>query len=97
MGGKKTPEGIEQVVVVCRGEDCTKRGAKRLQKLARFMIKKLGLKRSTHVMPTQCNGMCDHGPIACIQPENEWLTRADENSMSDLIEEHLLPKSRRSS
>ena len=72
----KNPNDIEHVVMICSGKDCTKRGAKDLGKALRNCAKEHGCRKTTLFVRTKCAGLCKQGPVVCIQPSNEWVTKA---------------------
>jgi NADH:ubiquinone oxidoreductase subunit E len=89
LGKKDRFERIEQVVLVCNGKDCKKRGAKELRRTARSTLREMGKRRSTHIVQTKCNGFCKLAPIVSIQPHNVWLSETDEEELAEVLQELL--------
>ena len=83
------PSRFRHVVLVCSGSSCRKAGAKKLAKKTRGWLEKLGAARSTHIVRTQCNGLCERAPVVCLQPANVWLSRATKKSTRRAIVKHL--------
>lgn len=67
---------LKQIVMICQGKDCKKRGSKELEKAIKDCAKELGLKRDTLIVSTKCTGNCKRGPVMCVQPSNTWVTEA---------------------
>ncbi len=89
MGKKDKFERIEQVLMICNGKDCKKRGAKELRKAARSTLREMGKRRSTHIVRTKCNGFCKIAPVVSIQPHNVWLSETDEDELQSVLQELL--------
>jgi NADH:ubiquinone oxidoreductase subunit E len=62
---KKTNK-ISQVVMICNGSDCKKKGSKDLYKTCRQSLKDLGCAKQTLVVRTECTGLCKQAPLVCI-------------------------------
>ena len=87
LGKKSKFDRIENVLLICNGKDCKKRGAKELRKAARSKLREMGKRRSTHIVRTKCNGFCKIAPVVSIQPQNVWLSETDEEEIQRVIEE----------
>jgi NADP-reducing hydrogenase subunit HndC len=53
-------------------------------------IKKHGLDDQIEVITTGCNGFCERGPIAVVQPDDVFYQQLDEKDIPELVEEHFL-------
>lgn len=62
----------ENVIYVCNGPKCKKRGGKELRK---FFKKLAGEEKSSkiEVIKTGCTDRCKFAPVVCFQPENVWF------------------------
>ncbi|WMJ75104.1 (2Fe-2S) ferredoxin domain-containing protein [Cytophagaceae bacterium ABcell3] len=65
----KTPS---QIIYVCTGSKCGKRGGKEISKLFKSHIKDNGLKNEIEVIKTDCTDRCKFAPVMCFQPQNKW-------------------------
>lgn len=74
---------LKQIVMICQGKDCKKRGSKELAKAVKDCAKELGLKRDTLIVNTKCTGNCKRAPVMCVQPSNTWLTEATPADAAD--------------
>lgn len=68
----------EQVVYVCTGDKCKKRGGKEIAKACKSLVKDLKLRDKVEVIKTDCTDRCKFGPVVCFQPQNEWHLQVDE-------------------
>lgn len=82
----KTPQ---QIVYVCTGSKCKKRGGKEIGKLLRSMTKAAGLKDTVEIIKTDCTDRCKFGPIMSIQPENVWLHGVSEAQVTQIFNQYL--------
>jgi len=62
---KKTNK-INNVVMICNGSDCKKKGGKELYKTCRQKLKQLGRSNESLVVRTECTGLCKQAPVVCI-------------------------------
>lgn len=65
------------VVYVCNGPKCKKRGGKELRKL----FKKLKEEKEIcglEVIKTGCTDRCKYAPVVAFQPQNIWLPCVNE-------------------
>lgn len=75
----------DQVIYVCTGSKCKKKGGKQISKQYKDYLKKMGLKNRVEVIRTDCTDRCDFAPVVCFQPQNEWHLKVDENQAEELI------------
>lgn len=78
----KTPE---QVIYVCTGSKCKKKGGKQISKNYRDYLKKSGMKGRVEVIKTDCTDRCKFAPVVCFQPQNEWHLQVNELEAEKLI------------
>ena len=83
----KTPN---QVIYVCTGSKCKKRGGKDLSKSFRDLAKQAGLKDDVEIIKTDCTDRCKYGPIVSFQPQNIWLQEVSEFQSRPLFQEYVL-------
>jgi NADH:ubiquinone oxidoreductase subunit E len=76
-----------QLVAICYGDDCKKRGAKALVSAAEAHTKATGVKRERLVVKTKCTGHCKQAPVVTVQPLNIWLANATPESLVDALDE----------
>lgn len=65
-----------RILYICTGEKCKKRGSKEISKTLREYCDAHRL--DVGVIRTHCTDNCKHGPVACLQPANEWHFHVDE-------------------
>ena len=53
-------------------------------------IRKHGLEDQIEVVTTGCNGFCERGPIAVVQPDDVFYQQLNEKDIPELVEEHFL-------
>lgn len=75
----------DQVIYVCTGSKCKKKGGKQIAKQYSKYIKEVGLKNQAEVIRTECTDRCDFAPVVCFQPQNEWNLQVDERRAEELI------------
>lgn len=78
----KTPE---QVIYVCTGSKCKKKGGKQISKDYVNYLKKSGMKGRVEIIKTDCTDRCKFAPVVCFQPQNEWHLQVDEHEADKLI------------
>ncbi|MHA6249354.1 (2Fe-2S) ferredoxin domain-containing protein [Pontibacter sp. CAU 1760] len=85
----KTPENV---IYVCTGSKCKKKGGKDIGKIFRGMIKEMGLKGQVEIVKTECTDRCDFAPVMSFQPDNAWLSQATEQTAKQAFQEHIIDK-----
>lgn len=80
----------KQVIYVCTGSKCKKRGGKELSKLFRSQNKAAGLKDVVEIIKTDCTDRCKFGPIISLQPQNMWLQEVTEGMARQVYQEQIL-------
>lgn len=76
-------------VLICKGGDCKKRGAKDLKKELKGELRAEGLNRDVRVDEVECLGLCKHGPNAIVYPSGTWYLGLDKDKVPEIVEEHL--------
>lgn len=74
-------------VFVCQGSDCKKAGAKKLYKAAKLHLKAKQWRTKSAVIKIKCTGNCKRAPICGLLPQNQWLERADQDTLMTAIDE----------
>ena len=82
----KTPQ---QVIYVCTGSKCKKKGGKEISKLFRGMAKEAGFKDSVEIIKTDCTDRCKFAPVMSIQPQNIWLHDVNEFMAGQLFNQYI--------
>ncbi|MDX5347179.1 MAG: (2Fe-2S) ferredoxin domain-containing protein [Hymenobacteraceae bacterium] len=82
----------DNVIYVCTGSKCKKKGGKEIGKAFRALIKENGLKGKVEVIKTDCTDRCDFAPVMCFQPQNEWHHHMSELQAQKLFADHFLKK-----
>ncbi len=77
-------------ILVCSGTGCVAGGAFRVREVLSREIKARGLDGEILVAPTGCQGFCERGPIAIVQPDGVFYQRLREEDVPRLVEEHFL-------
>lgn len=75
----------EHIIYICTGSKCEKKDAKECFKKAKKLIK--STKGSNiEIIKTECTDRCKLAPVACFQPENEWmLTYKQDDLLAKII------------
>ncbi len=76
----------EKVIYICQGSTCKRRGSKELRKLLKAKIKESKIK-GVEIIKTECTDRCKCGPIFCMQPQNLWFNRVDEDEVEEIFEQ----------
>ena len=80
----------KQVIYVCTGDKCKKRGGKDAGKAFRELCKNFGLKNDVEIIKTDCTDRCKLAPVICIQPQNLWLYEVSEYKVQNIFQQHIL-------
>ena len=79
----------ERHVFVCTGEDCRKRGGKKLCKAFKEVLDDRGLKRRIKVLEVDCFDQCAHAPVALVYPDAIWYANLQEGDVAEVVDRHL--------
>ncbi len=77
-------------VLVCAGTGCVSNQSFKIKAALEQELKKQGLDQEIQVITTGCNGFCERGPIAVVQPEGIFYQRLKEEDIPYLVSEHFL-------
>ncbi len=77
-------------VLVCAGTGCVSNQSFKIKAALERELKKQGLDQEIQVITTGCNGFCERGPIAVVQPEGIFYQRLKEEDIPYLVREHFL-------
>lgn len=78
-------ETPEEVIYVCTGSKCAKRGGKECYKSLKSYIK--GLRnRDIEVIRMECTDRCKFAPVINFQPQNLWLKEYTEKQVFKILE-----------
>jgi NADH:ubiquinone oxidoreductase subunit E len=77
----------EQIVYVCTGSKCKKKGGKEISKLLRVYAKEHELNH-VGIIKTHCTDNCKHAPVVCFQPKNAWHFDVDEPKAIELLKKY---------
>lgn len=69
----KDPSTLANLVFICTGKDCKKRGAKEIYNDTRSLIRSSGCSRDVRVLKLKCNDYCKQGPVVILMPQQRWL------------------------
>ena len=93
--GKARPE-TSYSIFCCQGGDCTKAGAKEILKQLKSEVRDSGLKPYTHIVKTECAGLCKCGPVIAVFTEQEkgvqplvWYGKVSIRDIGRIVKEHL--------
>jgi NADH:ubiquinone oxidoreductase subunit F (NADH-binding)/(2Fe-2S) ferredoxin/NAD-dependent dihydropyrimidine dehydrogenase PreA subunit len=77
-------------VLVCAGTGCVSCGSFDIRTALEKEIAAQGLTDEVRVIATGCNGYCERGPIAVIQPDGIFYQYLTVDKIPRLVEEHFL-------
>jgi NADH:ubiquinone oxidoreductase subunit E len=78
-------ETPEEVIYVCTGSKCSKRGGKDCYKSLKSYVKNFK-KRDIEVIRMECTDRCKFAPVLNFQPQNIWLKEYTEKQVFRIIE-----------
>ncbi len=76
-------------VLVCKGGDCKKRGAKGIREALKGGLRSAGMNGDIRVDSVDCFGLCKHGPNVVVYPSGTWYLGLAEAEVPEIIERHL--------
>ena len=76
-------------VLVCKGGDCKKRGAKDVRKALKGGLRSAGMNGDIRVDSVDCFGLCKHGPNVVVYPSGTWYLGLAEGDVPEVVERHL--------
>lgn len=78
-------ETPEEVIYICTGSKCSKRGGKDCYKSLKSYVKHFK-KRDIEVIRIECTDRCKFAPVLNFQPQNIWLKEYTEKQVIKIIE-----------
>lgn len=81
---------VENIVFMCSGTTCTKKGSGESILALRGCIKEQGLKEQVHTIKVVCTDQCDHGPIMLVYPDGIWYKDVDVGRAERILSSHIL-------
>lgn len=90
MGDTNINNKPKQVIYICAGSKCKKRGGKQIAKSYKDLIKEMRLAPEVEIVKTECTDRCKIGPVVCFQPKNAWCFYVDENTADELFNTHIV-------
>lgn len=84
-------ETMQRQVQLCTSVDCDAAGdpASALKAL-KHEVARARLRHSVLVTEVSCLEICEHGPIALVQPDGTWYAAVDEEAAKRIVQEHLV-------
>lgn len=76
-------------VLICKGSDCKKRGAKEVRKALKGELRAAGMNGDVRVDSVECLGLCKHGPNAVVYPGGAWYLGLSEEDVPEIVESHI--------
>jgi (2Fe-2S) ferredoxin len=76
-------------VLICKGGDCKKRGAKDVRKTLKDELRERGMAGDVRVDSVDCLGLCKHGPNAVVYPGGVWYLGLEKGDVPEVVERHL--------
>jgi (2Fe-2S) ferredoxin len=83
---------INNIVFICNGGSCLKKGAEENTNILRQALKDHHLDDNTHTIKTRCSGQCATGPMVFVHPEGVWYKEIDAKTSRHIVAKHLLQK-----
>ncbi|MDQ4126476.1 MAG: (2Fe-2S) ferredoxin domain-containing protein [Actinomycetota bacterium] len=82
--------GHEAHVLVCKGGDCKKRGAKDVRAAFKSGLRAAGMNGDVRVDSVECLGLCKHGPNSVVYPSGTWYLSLNKADVLEIVERHLI-------
>ena len=76
-------------MLVCKGGDCKKRGAKTVRGALKDELRAHDMNRDVRIDSVDCLGLCKHGPNVIVYPAGTWYLGVTESDVPELVERHL--------
>ena len=76
-------------MLVCKGGDCKKRGAKDVRSALKNELRAQGMNRDVRIDSVDCLGLCKHGPNLIVYPDGTWYLGVTESDVPDVVQQHL--------
>jgi (2Fe-2S) ferredoxin len=79
----------EAHVLVCKGSDCKKRGARDVRGALKDELRAQDMNRDVRIDSVDCLGLCKHGPNLIVYPGGTWYLGVTKNDVPELVDQHL--------
>jgi NADH:ubiquinone oxidoreductase subunit F (NADH-binding)/(2Fe-2S) ferredoxin len=79
---------VKRIVSLCTGAGCLKKNAG-VEQAFFDAITRHGLEQSAAVTRSACQGLCEHGPIAFVYPDNVVYQKVTPEAARIIVEQHL--------
>ena len=76
-------------VLVCKGDDCKKRGSKAVRRALKDGLRAENMNREVRVDSVECLGLCKHGPNLVVYPVGTWYLGIAEQDVPEVVQRHL--------
>lgn len=86
----KDLKSVKNIIFICNGGSCLKKGAEENTNLLRQQIKDCKVEDSVHTIKTRCCGQCEHGPVVFVQPDDIWYKDVTEEVSKAIITQHIV-------
>jgi len=83
------PGLVRRVVALCGGARCAARGAEEVREALLNALDAEGLAEDVLVTRSACQGLCEHGPVAFVYPENVQYVGLTPDKVARIVTEHL--------
>jgi NADH:ubiquinone oxidoreductase subunit F (NADH-binding)/(2Fe-2S) ferredoxin len=91
MTGKEPKSEMEsREIHICAGTGCVLSGSLEVKKAFSEELERRNLNGQVSIKLTGCHGFCSQGPIVLIQPEGVFYPQTNLESVSRIVEEHLI-------
>ncbi|MBN2273943.1 MAG: NADH-quinone oxidoreductase subunit NuoF [Bacteroidales bacterium] len=77
-------------LLVCGGTGCLSQSSHAVAESLIHEIKQQGLSDIAQVVSTGCFGLCEHGPVVKIIPDNTYYTHVKAEDAVEIVEEHVV-------
>ncbi|MCU0243213.1 MAG: NADH-quinone oxidoreductase subunit NuoF [Acidobacteria bacterium] len=77
-------------ILVCAGTGCVSGGSFEVRRALEAEVRRRGLEGQVEIVATGCQGFCERGPVALVQPDGVFYQRLAPADVPELVEEHLV-------
>ena len=82
----------ENIIYICQGSKCSKRGSKELYKNLKQYLKSKGDKDKIELIFTECTDRCKYAPVLAVQPANIWLKEYTAKDVVKLVDDIFMKR-----
>lgn len=90
MANDKDLTRVEQVLFLCNGGGCQRRGAEAITAAVRARIAARGYGDRVHTIKTRCVNPCEHGPVVIVYPGGVWYGPMTPDAVPDFVDRHVI-------